>query len=242
MIGAAITIGLAVACEPMPRPAAEHATCAVAVIDTHEAIHTAVKSWCAQARPRIRFVRGYFSVGHFLAEHPSCSVSRVSVVICEVQTVSGRPDFSAVDALVKVGYRVIVYTHTENDDAVAASVQRGALTCLVKSEGRAHVINAIRAAHTGMRYIGPRLAAVMHNDAPSGRPKLAPREREVLIAWLRADSKHTVAEQLSIAPTTVKTVLQRIRAKYAALGRPATTKTALVARAIEDGIIGIDGL
>ena len=226
----------------MPPPVAESATHAVAVIDKHEAIHAAVQSWCEQARPRIRFVRGYLSAEHFLAEHPRPSASPVGVVICDVHTVSGRADFTCVEGLAEVGYRVIVYTQTETDDVVMASVERGAVTCLVKSEGKEHLINAIRAAQTDAPYIGPRLARAMLKDKTMGRARLAPREKEVLIAWFRTDSKDNAARQLSIAPTTVRTILQRIRAKYAAVGRPATTKAALVARAIQDGIIGIDDL
>jgi DNA-binding NarL/FixJ family response regulator len=237
-----IAPGLARACKPMVPPVAEHALHAVAVVDKHEAVHAAVQSWCAQARPLISFVRGYFSAEHFLAEHPTCSASRVEVVICDVQTTSGRVDFTGVDGLIEVGYRVIVYTHTESDDVVMASVERGAATCVVKSESKEHLIEAIRAAHTGTPYIGPRLQRAMRDDGPIRRPRLAPREREVLIAWCRTVTKDEAAQQLSIAPTTVRTILQRIRAKYAAIGRPANTKSALVARAIQDGLIGIDDL
>jgi DNA-binding NarL/FixJ family response regulator len=226
----------------MPPPRAEHATHAVAVIDKHEAIHSAVQSWCTQAQTRIQFVRGYFSADHFLAEHPSISVSPVTVVICDVQNSSGRTDFTGLDGLVGAGYRVIVYTHVESDHVVMASVERGAVTCLVKSEGKEHVIEAIRVAHTDTPYIGPRLARAMMNDKTIGRAKIAPREKEVLVAWFRTNSKDEAAQQLSIAPTTVRTILQRIRAKYAAVGRPATTKAALAARAIQDGIIGLDDL
>lgn len=41
---------------------------------------------------------------------------------------------------------------------------------------------------------------------------------------------------------TVNTYLERIRVKYAKLGRAAPTKAALVARAPQDGLIGIDEL
>lgn len=74
------------------------------------------------------------------------------------------------------------------------------------------------------------------------RPELAPREKEVLIAWFRTDSKDGVARALHIAPTTVRTHLQRVRAKYAAVGRPAPTKAALVARALQDGLIHVNDL
>jgi DNA-binding CsgD family transcriptional regulator len=82
----------------------------------------------------------------------------------------------------------------------------------------------------------------MVTDRSLGRPNLPAREEEVLIAWFQTESKDLVAEKLHIAPSTVRTHLQRVRAKYAAVGRPATTKAALVARAIQDGIINLDDL
>ena len=94
-------------------------------------------------------------------------------------------------------------------------------------------------------------AATFHADlmeAPGAgnvavsRPVLAPREIEVLIAWFQTDSKELVGRRLHIAPTTVRTHLQRIRVKYAAVGRPAPTKAALVARALQDGLVNIDDL
>jgi DNA-binding NarL/FixJ family response regulator len=116
------------------------------------------------------------------------------------------------------------------------------VTFLAKSERKDHLIDAIRAAGTDTPYVGPRMAGAMLNDGTIGRPNLAPREKEVLIAWFRTESKDLVARQLQIAPTTVRTHLQRVRAKYAAIGRPATTKAALVARAIQDGIVHVDDI
>jgi DNA-binding CsgD family transcriptional regulator len=74
------------------------------------------------------------------------------------------------------------------------------------------------------------------------RPELAPREREVLLAWILCDNKNDVASQLEISATTVRTHLQRIRDKYAAVGRAAPTKAALLARAIQDGLIDVNDL
>ena len=113
---------------------------------------------------------------------------------------------------------------------------------MTKAESRQHLIDAIRAAETDTPYVGPRMALAILNDSTVGRANLAPREKEVLVAWFRTESKGHVAEQLQIAPTTVRTHLQRVRAKYAAVGRPANTKAALVARAIQDGIINVDDI
>jgi hypothetical protein len=40
----------------------------------------------------------------------------------------------------------------------------------------------------------------------------------------------------------VNTHFGRVRTKYAAIGRPAPTKAALIARALQDGLINIDEL
>jgi DNA-binding CsgD family transcriptional regulator len=102
-------------------------------------------------------------------------------------------------------------------------------------------------ASTPMSCLCPTLRTAVQErrlyERPSLRkPDLAPREIEVLIAWLLTDNKELVARQLHVSPATVRTHLQRIRQKYAAAGRPARTKAALAARAIQDGLIGIDAL
>ncbi|MER7450791.1 LuxR C-terminal-related transcriptional regulator [Nocardia beijingensis] len=81
--------------------------------------------------------------------------------------------------------------------------------------------------------------------APLGRrprPVLSSREIEVLLAWIASDSKVEVGQRLFISLGTVNTHLTRIRDKYAAVGRPAPTKAALVARALQDALIDIDDL
>ena len=50
------------------------------------------------------------------------------------------------------------------------------------------------------------------------------------------------AQELYLTPSTVRTYLQRIREKYDRVGRPARTKAALAARAIQDGYIRLDEL
>ena len=87
-----------------------------------------------------------------------------------------------------------------------------------------------------------RLAPVPSGPQPFVGPELSPREREVLRVWLRVDTKREVTEHLFIAGSTVSTYIQRIRAKYESVGRPARTKARLLIRALEDGIVDIDDL
>ncbi len=83
-------------------------------------------------------------------------------------------------------------------------------------------------------------AAVMsYEEEFLNRPSLSAREIQVLREWLNSDSKSEVADNLFISVSTVNTHLARIRAKYATVGRPATTKASLVARAVKDGIVDL---
>ncbi|NMO05087.1 DNA-binding response regulator [Gordonia sp. TBRC 11910] len=80
----------------------------------------------------------------------------------------------------------------------------------------------------------------MHCTAPT--TDLSGREQEVLIHWLGYATKQEVARELFITECTVHTHLARIRDKYSAAGRPATSKIALLIRAIEDGLCTLDDI
>jgi DNA-binding CsgD family transcriptional regulator len=85
--------------------------------------------------------------------------------------------------------------------------------------------------------ISPKIEA---NVSRVGKPKLSVREIEVLLAWLRSDSKSEVAETLGLRVCTVNTHITRVRTKYSDVGRPAPTKAALFARAVQDGYTTLD--
>jgi DNA-binding CsgD family transcriptional regulator len=83
------------------------------------------------------------------------------------------------------------------------------------------------------------------NEAAAGQatgPALTGREVEVLRTWLICDSKEAAGRSLFIGAATVNTHIARIRGKYDAVGRPAATKSALLARALQDGLISIEEL
>nr|WP_240962897.1 LuxR C-terminal-related transcriptional regulator [Antrihabitans stalactiti] len=82
----------------------------------------------------------------------------------------------------------------------------------------------------------------MSADDAQTQPRLSQREREVLLSWFQTESKALVAKSLFITVRTIDTHLARIRTKYAAVGRPAPTKAALVVRAIQDGLVRADEL
>ena len=226
----------------LPRTATEEPADAVAVVDEHEAVHTAVELWCRHAQPPIRYAGGFSSPERFLSAYRDGAMPTLSAVIVDPQRASRHMNLAGLDQIVATGHRVILYTGVASEEILYTGLRHGALSCLTKSEDKQHLINAIRAARTGAPYHSPGTHDSMLNHTAVRRPTLGTREKEVLMAWLRAETKDEVARALSISSATVRTHLGRIRAKYAAVGRPANSKAALVARAIQDGILLLEDL
>ncbi|WP_163895750.1 DNA-binding response regulator [Mycolicibacterium hippocampi] len=213
----------------------------IAIIDDHDVVHAGIQAWCVDADPPIELVASFLQPQEYFAAYPDPN-SDVDVVLLDLQIDGNRPDFDTLRRLSDRDQRVVVYSHITADEVILTCLELGAVTYLVKSEGKRHLIEAIHAAHTSTPYVGPRMGKALLDDNAAGRIKLSEREKQVLIAWFQTESKELVAKRLFIAPTTVRTHLQRARAKYASVGRPAPTKSALLARAIEDGILSLNDL
>lgn len=213
----------------------------IAVVDDHDVVHAGIQAWCVDAEPPIELLGSYMRPDEYFMAHPAGSAA-VDVVLLDLQIEGSRPDFATLKKLVADDQRVIVYSHVTADEVILTCLDLGAVTYLVKSEGKRHLIDAIHAVNAGSPYVGPRMGKAMLNDNTIGRIKLSEREKQVLVAWFQTESKDLVGKRLFIAPTTVRTHLQRARAKYASVGRPAPTKSALLARAIQDGILSLDDL
>jgi DNA-binding NarL/FixJ family response regulator len=203
------------------------------IVDDHAAITAGVRYWCEQAVPPIRLV----DAGARLADVWTGPGADADVVIFDLELVPGRPDFAELRRLVDNGRRVVVYSQHADTATALKCVDLGALAYLTKREGLDHLIPAIRATAQGIPYTAPSLSgALVADDAPD-RPRLSPRESEVLRAWFTSSSKDLVAAKLNITVKTVDTHIARVRVKYANAGRAARTKSELVSRALDDGLV-----
>lgn len=219
----------------------DHQRPSICIIDDHDVVHAGIRSWCSQATPPVHVAGSYSAVDAFLTDHPGPS-DDVDVVVLDLELRSREPAFNALERIVDSEHKVIVYSHIDQGEVILRCLDLGAVAYLVKSEGQRHLLDAIRSACTDTAFVGPRMAGAMCQDDRNGRPRLSEREKAVLIAWFQTESKDLVGRQLHIEATTVRTHLQRVRAKYAAAGRPAPTKAALVARAVQDGLISINDM
>ncbi|RZT83930.1 LuxR family two component transcriptional regulator [Pseudonocardia sediminis] len=207
------------------------------IVDDHPAIVEGVRGWCAAADPPIHVVDA--------GDSPSVALTGAGadadVVVFDL-FLGPTPELAALRALLERGRRVVVYSQDETPESVVRCVEMGVLTYLAKSEGAEHLVAAVHAAVRGERYTGPMLGGVLAGDRRPDRPALSAREREVLLAWFESESKNLVAHRLHLSVKTVDTYITRVRAKYADAGRPASSKAALVARALQDGLVGLGEL
>jgi DNA-binding NarL/FixJ family response regulator len=213
----------------------------IVIVDRQAVVHAGIRYWLAGSNPEIKIVGHFFDPAQFKSTYPAVT-SGLDVVLCALEYDGHGPDFGTLREICSLGHRVVVYSHHVTDEVILTCLDVGALTYVAKSENEDHLREAIYAARSHTPYVSPRMARALLNDRTVGRPHLSKREREVLVAWFQTENKELVGKRLFIEPSTVRTHLQRVRAKYAAVGRPAPTKAALIARAVQDGILSIDDL
>jgi DNA-binding NarL/FixJ family response regulator len=208
------------------------------VIDDHPIVHTGVRHWVAKAAIQTDTLPAYRSVAQFLDEHQRQSPT-AAMIIYDPEHGEQRPDYAGLQQLCELGHQVIAYSRIASVEIILNCLDAGAINYIVKTESPQHLIDAITAAHRGTEHLGPLAAAAVQAAQEHGRPELTEQERRVLIAWLLTDNKDGVSQKLHIAPSTVRTHLQRIRRRYREINRPAPSKAALFARALQDGLLGI---
>lgn len=210
----------------------------IAVVDDHPAVVAGINAWCAAADPPIQVLAS----GRDLSVVWTAPGRHADVVVLDLMLDDAVPALNDLRRLVDDGRQVIVYSMREDAGTALCCLDIGAFTYLTKAEGDQHLVAAIRAARDNLPYTPPALAGAIGTDTRPARPRLTPREVDTLLFWFRSESKEMVAAKMHVSVSTVNTYLDRVRIRYANAGRHADTKAALLARAIQDGLIGLDDL
>jgi DNA-binding NarL/FixJ family response regulator len=208
------------------------------VVDDHPVVVAGVRAWCALAEPPITVVGS----GPTVATAWVGPGAGADVVVLDLQLDLSGPAYGDLKRLVDAGRRVVVSTMRDDQETALTCLDIGAFSYLTKAEGESHLVAAIHAAAANRPYTPPALAGALGADTSPHRPRLSEQEINVLREWFHCESKKGVADALNIKVSTVNTYLTRVRAKYAGVGRDAPTKAALVARALQDGLVRIDEL
>ncbi|WP_072805767.1 response regulator [Rhodococcoides yunnanense] len=141
-------------------------------------------------------------------------------------------------AVVRDGLRTRVLLLSAHDEAaiVYHALQEGASGFLPKESSRAELVDAVVQCAKGRDVIAPELAMglageIRRRSEPSG-PTLSPREREVLALIASGKSIPDMGRTLFLAPSTVKTHVQRL---YEKLG--VNDRGSAVAEAMRRGLL-----
>jgi DNA-binding NarL/FixJ family response regulator len=204
----------------------------VAVVDDHDAIRFAFKAACVEYG--FDFCASAGSVNELLQANPNM---RCDVVVMDLSLADGSIVAENVTKLLKTGAQVVVFSIADKQNLVRAALKAGAATLVPKAQSMDDLAAAIRLVAAGVYVNTLQTAAAIDSDTEFKDAALSPREREVLSLYASGFALKQVATELEIKISTAKEHIDRVRTKYSTVGRPASTKTELLVRAIEDGIL-----
>ncbi len=206
----------------------------VAIIEDHPVVTEGVASWIrSDPGQRVRLVQTAPDLAGLRDDGPG---RPADVVILDLE-LSGELVTTQIPGLVAAGYRVVAFSGHSDPAIVMETLDNGAHAYVSKEEGRDHLVETVLAAAADRPYVTRSQARAILADQRPARPALSEQEQQALLLWFQGMSKASVGRRMSISENTVRQYITRARAKYAATGRTAPSKDALLARAIEDGVI-----
>lgn len=125
--------------------------------------------------------------------------------------------------------RIVIFSAYEAHGLADRAFTNGAWGYVTKGAPATMVVQALRAAHSGQRFLDPQIAH--HFTNPRTQP-LSERERQILQLMAQGKQNGPIATELGIAAETVKTHVSHIFDKLRA-----SSRTEAVARGLRDGLI-----
>lgn len=146
--------------------------------------------------------------------------ARPDILILDV----ALPDLSGIDVARQVGERhpevkTVVLSGFADRIFVVESLKAGARAFVLKSSGSRELVRAIHAVNAGHVFLSPEVTGLAVSGAGAGeggegdRPRLTPREKEVLLLIVSGKRSAEIARRLAIAVATVEVHRRNIRRK-----------------------------
>ncbi|MEY4276583.1 MAG: hypothetical protein RIS26_1046 [Actinomycetota bacterium] len=207
-------------------------TVSVAIVDDHEAIRYAVRSACPEFNFNLLADAG--TVDECIEK---LGDQNPQVAILDLSLGDGSRVDENVSKFVARGVQVLVYSIGDKVNLIRAAVKAGAAAVVTKGQSMEELAKAVFLVSHGVYINNLQTTAAIDSDLEFKDAKLSARERAVLGLYASGLTQKQVAFELGIAPTTVKEFIDRVRIKYANVGRPLTDKTDFLKRAYEDGVL-----
>jgi DNA-binding NarL/FixJ family response regulator len=137
--------------------------------------------------------------------------------------------------LVQDGLGILVVSALSSPPLVRRVLRAGVAGVVGKRDPESDLVGAAWTVLGKGRWMTPDLQAVVNpND---GRPGLSDQEERALVLYGSGSTLDAVASALGVKRDTAKTYLDRVKAKYAAAGRPVRSKVDFARVAIADGYV-----
>lgn len=206
----------------------------IGIVDDHPAVLLGAAG-ILRAQPDLHAVAAAPTVPRLLE-----ITTRLDLVLLDLVLADGSTPTENMRSLRRRGLPVLAFTSGDRPAMVREVARAGAIGMIRKSERPSAIVAAIRLALRHGVVASSDWAAALDDDAAFVGAHLTAREAEVLALYAAGETAERVGEQLFISRATVLDHIQRIRAKYAAVDRPARSKVELYKRAVEDGILAPD--
>lgn len=208
------------------------------LVDDHAVVRDGLRA-LLQAQPDMEVVgdasNGRDAVSQARQLHPD-------VVVMDI----AMPEMNGVEATYQVrracpSAQVLILSMHDSPEHIFQGLQAGARGYLLKDSAGAEVVDAVRAVHSGDRYLSQKIAATVVEDYVAERRGTSPlealsrRERHVLQLIAEGLSNSEAAAVLFLSPKTVETYRSRLMRKLHLEDVPA-----LVKFAIQHGLIQLD--
>lgn len=144
-------------------------------------------------------------------------------------------DPRTVKALVDAGLRILVLSALASPPLVKEVIRAGVGGVVGKRDDEADIVAAVWAVLQRGEWFTTEVAGVIAGDP--NRPVLSVQEERALVLYASGLTLSAVAESIGVKPDTAKQYLDRVKAKYAAVGRPVRTKLDLGKVAWADGYV-----
>jgi len=170
---------------------------------------------------------------------------RPDVVVMDI----AMPELNGIDAARQIreadqSTEIVILSMYSTSEHIFRALQAGARGYLLKESAGVEVVNAVRAVHSGQRYLSQKISDKLVDEyvrqreavgAQSPLALLSPREREVLQLVVEGKSSAEIADILFLSPKTVETYRSRLMRKLDISDLPS-----LVKFAIQQGLIPLE--
>ncbi|MCX5588280.1 response regulator [Streptomyces erythrochromogenes] len=217
----------------------------VAVVDDDRMLRDGLRAWLGDV-PDLRLVATAATVGELLADPGPFSSHGLDgtapppadVVLLDLVLRDGSDPADNIRRVLRTGSRVLMISTVPDRSRIIEAIRAGADGYLTKDHDLPTLVAAVKDLAEGRSALSTELAfACAYDDSPA-RPRLSPRERQILLDYASGMTLKSAARRAGITVHTAKDYLDRVKAKYQQAGRPTYTKLDLALRVREDSLDG----